>query len=97
MVRCQQRKNLTQNGEMNKMIKLDNSEYVLHFVELGDYEDLYIDFRSLKNAEKRQQELINDHDKNYGYFTQILKKIQVRRKEPFEDEQVKSYQKVLKK
>jgi len=73
------------------MIKFANSPYILHYVELGDYGDIHIEFRTLKMAKKRQEELIRDHDKTKGYFTQISRIIQIRRKEPDEEEQRKSF------
>lgn len=73
------------------MIKLGNDRYILHFVELGDYGDLYIGYRTHKQAKKRQQELIDEHDKKNGYFTEILKIISIRRKEPDEKEQTKYF------
>jgi hypothetical protein len=73
------------------MIEFENAPYILHFVELGDYGDVHIPFRRLKMAKKRQEELIRDHDKTQGYFTEISKIIKIRRKEPEEKEQTKVF------
>lgn len=77
------------------MIKLGNNQYILHFCELGDIGgDLYIEFHSIKKAIKRQKELM-DESMSHGYYTEILKKIEVRRREPDEEkDQVKKFEKV---
>lgn len=75
------------------MMKFDNKPYLLQFCELGDYGDIIIEFKTLKESKERQKELIERNDPNYGYFTQISKIIEVRRKEPHEKEQVKRHRK----
>jgi len=72
------------------MIKIKNEPYQLHFAELGDYDSLDYTFKTIEEAKKSQKEMI-DRSQSSGYYTHISKIIEVRRKEPDEEEQTKVF------
>ena len=76
------------------MIKLENKPYQLEFCELGDTDLFTKTFTRLEQAKKYQQELISKHWESSGYYTQISRIIEVRRKEPNEEVQTKKFQEV---
>ena len=73
------------------MFEFENKPYHLEFVELGDYDSLSWNFKTLKEAKEEQALRIKEHDKSKGYYTHIAKIIKIRRKEPDEEEQSKRY------
>lgn len=73
------------------MFEFEDTPYHLEFVELGDYDTMSWNFKTLQEAKQEQKRLIKDHDKTKGYYTHIAKIIKIRRKEPDEDEQFKRF------
>ena len=76
------------------MIKLDNKQYQLQFIELGDTDEISKTFTTFKQAKKCQEKLISTHWESRGYYTQISRIIEVQRKEPNEEYQRKFFPKV---
>lgn len=72
------------------MMKLNKKPYLLEFCELGR-DDVTYEFKTLVEARRRQRELVANHWESAGYFSQISKLIEVRRKEPNEMGQRRIY------
>ena len=72
------------------MIKLEDKPYHLTYCELGDHDNLDSDFKTLEQAQGHQKDLIKNYS-HHGYYTTISRIIEVRRKEPREKEQKKTF------